>query len=131
MHQNADMPNYPPIQPRATDSLIQVIAVRLDNLHADVSGMRDVLKELASAVTKLAVIEERQGQAAQALERAFGVLEKLESTISSNKKEIDDRISTLEKAQPLQQQASTWVSNAIWLAAGAAVLYAAKKVGLV
>jgi len=28
------------------EGLIQVIAVRLDNLHADVSGMRDVLKEM-------------------------------------------------------------------------------------
>lgn len=118
MHQ--DMPTYPPIQPRATDSLIQVIAVRLDNLHEDVSGMRDVLKELASAVTKLAVIEERQGQAAQALERAFKVLEKVES-----------RLDSLEHAQPLQQQSSDWVTKGVWAAVCVVALYAAKKVGLV
>lgn len=57
----------PPDTPtHSREGLIQVIAVRLDNLHADVYGMRDVLKELATAVTKLAVIEERQGQAAHA-----------------------------------------------------------------
>ena len=118
MHQ--DMPTYPPIQPRATDSLIQVIAVRLDNLHADVSGMRDVLKELASAVTKLAVIEERQGQAAQALERAFKVLEKVES-----------RLDALEHSQPMQQQSTDWINRGMWAAVGVLALFIIKKVGLV
>ena len=119
MHQNTDMPVYPPIKSQVTDGLIQVIAVRLDNLHEDVSGMRDVLKELASAVSKLAVIEERQGQAAQALERAFIALEKVES-----------RLVTLEKAQPMQQQTTAWVTAALWAAAGAAALFVAKKAGL-
>lgn len=117
MHQ--DMPTYPPIQPRATDSLIQVIAVRLDNLHADVSGMRDVLKELATAVTKLAIIEERQGQAAQALERAFKVLEKVET-----------RLDSLEKSQPMQQQTTDWVKAGVWAAACLVAAFIAKKAGL-
>lgn len=118
MHQG--MPIYPPIQQqRATDGLIEVIAVRLDNLHEDVSGMRDVLKELAVAVNKMAVIEERQGQAAQALERAFIALEKLET-----------RTSTLEKAQPLQQQSADWVGKAVWSAVVVVAVLAAKKLGL-
>lgn len=118
MHQ--DMPTYPPIQPRATDGLIQVIASRLDNLHEDVAGMRDVLRELASAVTKLAVIEERQTQSAQALERAFKVLEKVET-----------RLDTIEKSQPMQQQSTDWVTKGVWAAVCIVALYAAKKVGLV
>lgn len=118
MHQ--DMPVYPPIQQRATDSLIQVIAVRLDNLHEDVSGMRDVLRELASAVTKLAVIEERQTQSAQALERAFKVLEKVET-----------RLDTIEKSQPLQQQTTDWVKAGVWAVVCVVAVFIAKKVGLV
>ena len=114
------MPVYPPIQSRATDGLIQVIASRLDNLHADVSGMRDVLKELATAVTKLAVIEERQGQAAQALERAFKVLDKVEA-----------RLDSLEHAQPLQMQATDWINRGMWAAVGVLALFIIKKVGLV
>ena len=118
MHQ--DMPTYQPIQPRATDSLIQVIAVRLDNLHEDVSGMRDVLRELASAVTKLAVIEERQTQSAQALERAFKVLEKVEC-----------RLDTIEKSQPMQQQSTDWINRGMWAAVGVLAIFVLKKVGLV
>lgn len=114
-----DMPTYPPIQPRATDGLIQVIASRLDNLHDDVAGMGVVLKELANAVAKLAVIEERQTQSAQALERAFKVLEKVEG-----------RLDALEKAQPLQQQSADWVGKAVWAAVAVAATFVAKKAGL-
>ena len=117
MHQ--EMPIYPPIQQRATDGLIEVIAVRLDNLHADVSGMQEVLKELATAVTKLAVIEERQQQAAQSLERAFKALEK-----------VKVRLGTIEKSQPLQQQSSDWVTKGVWAVIGLVGMYVAKKMGL-
>lgn len=111
----------PPDTPtHSREGLIQVIAVRLDNLHADVSGMRDVLKELATAVTKLAVIEERQGQAAQALERAFKVLENVEA-----------RLDALEHAQPLQQQATDWAKAGVWAVVCVTALFIAKKVGLV
>lgn len=106
-------------QPRTSDGLIQVIAVRLDNLHEDVSSMSVVLRELATAVTKLAVIEERQGQAAQALERAFKVLEKVEG-----------RLDLLEKSQPMQQQATDWVRTGVWMVVGMVALFIAKKVGL-
>lgn len=116
MHQDV----YPPLQPHVSDGLVQVIASKLEHLHADVAGMRDVLKELASAVTKLAVIEERQTQSAQALERAFIALEKVEA-----------RLATLERAQPLQQQTSSWVLNAMWLGAGVIAMAILKKVGLV
>lgn len=40
MHQ--DIPSYPPSTPRTADSLIQVIASKLDNLHSDVSDLKDV-----------------------------------------------------------------------------------------
>lgn len=116
MHQDV----YPPMQPHARESLVEVIAVKLQNLHDDVSGMRDVLKELANAVTKLAVIEERQGQAAQALERAFIALEKVET-----------RLGSLEKSQPLQQQSVDWVNRGMWAAAVAVAYFVAKKVGLI
>ena len=115
MHQEV----YPPIQPHVTDGLVQVIAARLDNLHNDVSGMRDVLKELAVAVNKMAIIEERQAQTAQSLERAFLALEKVEC-----------RVASLEKAQPLQQQSADWVNKAMWAGACLIAVFVAKKVGL-
>ena len=119
MHQNDEMPVYPAMQPATAEGMVQIVAVRLEALHNDVSVMRDVLKELASAVTKLAVIEERQGQTNQALERAFTLLEKLET-----------RVSSIERAQPLQQQTTDWVTRGVWAVVVVVALFAAKKVGL-
>ncbi len=60
-----------------------VLTVKLQVLHEDVGEMKSVLKDLTAAITKLALIEERQTQAAAAQERAFAVLAKLEERVSS------------------------------------------------
>ena len=49
----------------STDS--HVLNLQLKTLHEDVSEMKSVLKDLATAITKLALIEERQANAAAAL----------------------------------------------------------------
>lgn len=98
---------------------MQVIASKLESLHGDVGDMKSVLKDLTTAVTKLAIVEERQGQASLALERAFKVLEKVEG-----------RLDALEKAAPLQLQTSQWVMTAVWAAVVAVALFVAKKTGL-
>lgn len=108
------------MQPHARDSLVEVIASKLENLHNDVSNMKDVLRELATAVTKLAVIEERQQQATQALERAFKVLEKVET-----------RLDNIERSQPMQQQSTDWVNRGMWAGVCVLALFIIKKVGLV
>lgn len=105
---------------RSGDSLVHVIATKLEALHGDVGEMRGALKDLASAMTTLALVEERQSQAAAAQERAFKVLEKLEG-----------RIELLEKSAPVQAQTSAWVMNAMWASAGVIALFTLKKVGLV
>lgn len=108
------------------DVAIQIIASKLESLHGDVGDMKSVLKELTTAVTKLAIVEERQGQASLALERAFKALEKVEAWIET----LEVRLSALEKAAPAAAQTSTWVNNAMWAAAAVAATFIAKKVGL-
>lgn len=63
------------------DELRAVQALRLETLHRDVSEIKSALNELTRAITKLALIEERQTQAAQSLDRAFAALERLEARI--------------------------------------------------
>lgn len=104
---------------REGDATVLLIAHKLESLHEDVGAMRDVLKELTSAITKLALIEERQSQAALAQERAFKVLEKLES-----------RVDKLEASAPINNQASTFVMRALWAAGAAAAMFVAAKTGL-
>lgn len=83
--------------PRVLEALFKVEAMSVD--MAEIKG---VLREMATAIQRLAVIEERQTQANAAIGRAFSELDKHGS-----------RIDVLEKAQPLQQQTSAWVHKAV------------------
>ena len=96
-------------------SEITVLATRIESLHGDVSEIKDALKALSEAITKLALVEERQSQTAQALERAFVAIEK-----------IENRVDTLEQVAVNSRRVSDWVDRAVWAAAAATVVYVAK-----
>ena len=109
------------------DSDINVVITRLGLLSEDVGELKETLRQIASAVTRLALVEERQMQTNEALSRAFKALDKLDIKLVS----VEQRIGSLERLQPQQQQTTTWVVSAVWAAAGAALLFIAKKAGLV
>lgn len=96
-----------------------LIAHRLNELHADVTELKTALLAVSAAITKLALVEERQTQAAASLDRAFKLLEKLEG-----------RITKLEEGQPEQKRTAIWVDRAVTAAAAAAVMYVVKASGL-
>ena len=97
-----------------------VLTHRLDTLHEDVGEMKAALKDLAAAITKLALIEERQANAAAAQERAFAVLERLEG-----------RVSRLETYVPANKKVTVWVDRGTWAALGLLAMLLFKKSGLV
>lgn len=101
------------------DELRAVQALRLETLHKDVGEIKAALRDLTHAITKLALIEERQAQAAQSLERAFAAIERLEK-----------RLARLEESAPINQQASKWIFGGMWAAVGALLVMTAKRVGL-
>ena len=97
-----------------------VLAVRLSALHEDVSEIKTALGKLSDAITKLALVEQNQNMAAEALERAFKAIERIEY-----------RLDTLERAQSKHNVTSIWVDRgivalvsigAMMLARGAGVL---------
>lgn len=89
------------------DQDVSVLAARLQSLHKDVGEIKSALGSLTEAITKLALIEERQTVTNNALERAFVALEKLEH-----------RIFTLEKEAPLNNKSNIWVDRIIMLIVG-------------
>lgn len=97
----------------------EILAVRLEALHSDMSEMKAVLNKLSDALTKLALIEQTQSQTAGSLERAFKTLEKIET-----------RVVALELAQPKNDFASTWIDRIITGTIGFAVAIIAAKFGL-
>lgn len=97
----------------------EVLNQRLATLHEDVTEMKTVLKELTRAVNKLALVEQQQGQMAEAMERAFASIEKVEA-----------RVAEIERKFPDVTRTSVWVDRAVWSAAAAALMYTLKKIGL-
>ena len=105
---------------------INVVITRLGLLSEDVGELKKTLRQIASAVTRLALVEERQMQTNEALSRAFKQIDKLDLKLTG----IERRLGTLERMQPLQQQTNGWVMTSVWIAAGAAVMFVAKKTGI-
>lgn len=108
------------------ESDINVVIARLGLLSEDVGELKETLRQIASAVTRLALVEERQMQTNEALSRAFKQIDKLDLKLTG----IEQRLGTLERMQPLQQQTNGWVMTSVWIAAGAAVMFVAKKTGI-
>lgn len=91
--------------PAGIDAAQLVIALeRLKTVSADVAEMKSSMVQMASAVTRLAVMEERLGASREALERAFREITELQS-----------RTKALESAQPAQAQTTKWVNQVIGL----------------
>jgi predicted nuclease with TOPRIM domain len=88
------------------------LASKLMSLHEDVSEIKGALRDLTSAITKLALIEERQTVTNASLERAFGAISR-----------VEDRLSELERLQPINNQSRLWVERFVLAVAGAALMF--------
>lgn len=62
---------------------ITVLSTRIQTLHSDVADIKGTLKDLTSAINKLALVEERISNAVAAQERSFKAIEKLEARIDA------------------------------------------------
>jgi regulator of replication initiation timing len=98
---------------------VALMGAKLNVLHQDVGEIKDAIKELTSAITRLALVEERIASTSAAQERAFEAIAKVEA-----------RLVEIEKMLPEYSKVSIWVDRGIWAALAAAAVYAAKKVGL-
>ena len=108
------------------DPDINVVITRLGLLSDDVGELKETLRQIASAVTRLALVEERQMQTNEALSRAFKQIDKFDLKLTA----VEQRLGARERMQPMQQQTNGWVLTAVWAAAGAAAMFVAKKVGV-
>jgi hypothetical protein len=89
------------------------LALALERLRAvssDVAEMKSSMVQMAGAVTRLAVMEERLGSSREAQERAFTEIADLKS-----------RIKQIEATQPAQAQTTKWANQVVSLLIAAAV----------
>ena len=111
---------------------MQVLATKIEGLSQDMNEMKHGIAKMADALTKLAIVEERQTQTILAQERAFKALEHVEERqrmhelvckdqdkevrqlIADSNERLSARIVELEKAEPMQAQTSKWVTAGVW-----------------
>ena len=117
---------------RAEDKNVQVLATKIEGLAQDMNEMKHGIAKMADALTKLAIVEERQTQTILAQERAFKALERVEERqrthelvckdqdkevrqlIADSNERLSTRVAELEKAEPMQAQTSKWVTAGVW-----------------
>ena len=134
---------------RAEDKNVQVLATKIEGLAQDMSEMKHGITKMADALTKLAIVEERQTQTILAQERAFKALARVEERqrlqellcrdhdkevrqlIADSTERLSARVGELEKEEPMQKQTGKWVMAAVWGAAGLLAMFVAKQLGLV
>lgn len=92
-------------------SEMSVLSTRLEVLHEDVSEIKSSMNLLTEAITKLALIEERQAVANNSLDRAFAIMDNLEK-----------RIASLEVQAPKNQTTNLWVDRIVMFIVGGFVV---------
>ena len=133
---------------RAGDEKMQVLTTKIEGLSQDMNEMKHGIAKMADALTKLAIVDERQTQTILAQERAFNALERVgerqrthelvckdqdkevRQLIADSNERLSTRVAELEKAEPMQEQTGKWVMAAVWGAAGLLALFVAKQLGL-
>ena len=88
------------------------LANRLDSLQSDVGDIKVSLRDLASAVNRLAIIEERQAVTISSVERAFKAIHL-----------VEDRLMALERTAPNNARIGAWVDRAVFALIGVAVMF--------
>lgn len=98
---------------------VDALQEALDGVRDDVKEIKSAMSRMAEAVVRLAVLEERHTTVSNALERAFGAISKLEA-----------RVRDLEQAQPVQRLTSGWMTSSVAFGAGVVAMFLLKKVGV-
>ena len=135
-----------PTNRRAEDKNVQVLATKIEGLAQDMSEMKHGITKMADALTKLAVVEERQTQTILAQERSFKALERVEERqhthelvckdqdkevrqlIADSNERLSTRVAELEKAEPMQAQTSKWVTAGVWGALALLASFMAQRI---
>ena len=113
------------------DTTVKIVADRLQSLHQDVNelkdSMRESMKEMSSAVTKLVLLEERNTQTVRLIERAMKELD--DQKAEHNK--LVDKVNNLAEQATLNRQTNRMIDALIYAVVGGVLMFIGKQVGIV
>lgn len=108
---------------RGVDPAIELLVHKVTKMEVSMDKMAD-------AVTKLAIVEERQVSDRAAIERAFMAIHKTDERASALNERLIARLEKLEVATPMTDTVSKWVMDAAKWCVVAVAMFVAMKVGL-
>jgi len=112
---------------RRNSNEMTVLSAKLQSLHDDVGEMRVALRELTNAITKLAVIEERQANTQMAQDRAFTAISNVEKRLVEIERllpaDFPERLAALEKKSPLNELSSKWFFGILTAIGGGVLVF--------
>jgi len=121
----------PTLENNMDDTTVKIVADRLQSLHQDVNelkdSMRESMKEMSSAVTKLVLLEERNTQTVRLIERVMKELDY--QKVEHNK--LADKVNSLAEQAPLNRQTNRMLDALIYAVVGGVLMFIGKKLGLV
>ena len=95
----------------------EILNHQLKVLHDDVVDLKNSLDKVADAVVRLALVEERQAQVSNALQRAFEAIERVER-----------RLSEVERAMPLADRTNIWMDRLLGGCVAAVGVFLAERI---
>lgn len=99
------------------DTTLAVLNHRVEEMHRDFTKMSNVLEKLTDAISKLAIVEERQS-----------VLSNSIKALADSVGKLEERISAVELDDAKASKAIEWVYRAVWAAAAFAIAIGYHKV---
>ena len=102
---------------RVSGSEITLLSLKFDVMHNDVAEIKGAMRELTSAITKLALIEERITVTTSAQQRAFDAI-----------RELENRVGVLEQKVPLNDKTTVWIDRTVLAIVGATLMFIWDKV---
>lgn len=118
-------------------SKIDVLVEATRKLEEQHSRLESSITKMADAVTKLAVIEERQDQDRKEMADLRSMLAEMARKYNSSMGRVmtaigrvEDRVDELEKAEPMNAQARRWMFGALGLLATIFIYALANMLGL-
>lgn len=113
-----------------SDPRIELLEHRVNSIDDSQDEMKTVLKELTAAIHKLVIVDERQVQAALAMDRLSTRVDEHKKATDDSLRRLGERIGPLELAAPQNRQAFGWVQGGVLALAVVTLQFVATKVGL-
>jgi hypothetical protein len=110
---------------------LRVFALRLSTLHQDVSTVKTSIDNLTNAVSKLAIVEERQSQMLAMQNRLLSEYDKQDVSLQALTQRVLIVESKQEDSKKSEGKLDLWMDRLTWATVAAISMYMAKKTGFI